>query len=391
MVSLRTVVSVRFRAARRTNGRTNDVVNESANDVANELANDHTHGLDDALVRNALDRSPDGLVVCDRDGTIVYANRALEEIADLRPGDLEGRPIEDLVPPRLRVDHSSFRHRYASSPRTRPMGRGLELALHRGDGREVPVEISLSPVDIGAKQYVVASVRDISERLSAEQRLNATREMLALSADRERIARDLHDTVLQRLFGLGLELQATAMNTDEPVSGRLETAVDEIDRIIKEIRTSVFTLGAAQREGSFGAELGTIIAQSARVLGFTPRLRTEGPIEHLVTPELRPDLVATLRESLANISRHAAATAVSVELSAVGDEITLRVTDNGVGIDSGSLTGGRIDGDRVESDAAGNGLRNMSSRAEDHGGSLEVGPSEQSATGTTLVWRVPIV
>lgn len=336
--------------------------------------------LDDELTRSALDQSPDGLLVCDREGRIVYANRALEEITGRDPGDLEGCLVEDLVPPRLRAEHSSFRERYASSPRTRPMGRGLELSLHREDGFEVPVEISLSPVAIGNAHYVVASVRDISERLSTEHRLNTTREMLALSAERERIARDLHDTVLQRLFGLGLEMQATAINADGPFGALLESAVDEIDRIIKEIRTSVFTLGAAQREGSLGAELGTIIAQSARVLGFTPRLRIEGPIEHLVTPDLRPDLVATLRESLANISRHAAASMVSVELLAVDDAITLRVRDNGVGFDPAMLV----------NEAAGSGLRNMSKRATDHGGVLTIGPNDEAPTGTTLVWQVPI-
>ena len=331
--------------------------------------------VDESVLRTALDQNPDGIVIADADGTILYVNAALRTMTGFDDEDLVGRTIETLVPTRVRDHHAELRHRYLTQPRTRPMGQGLDLTAVRADGGEVPVEISLSP--IGTNRYTVASIRDVSERLLADQRLQSTREALTLSAERERIARDLHDTVLQRLFGLGLELQAAAMSAGE-FAPRLEGAVDEIDRIIKEIRTSVFTLSAANREGSLGQEIGGILAQSARVLGFTPRLRIEGPIENMIGPDLRADLVAVLRETLANVARHSRATACSVELTLTGDELELAVLDNGRGIDS-------------DLPSAGNGLRNIGARAMKHGGRFSHHPVDSGdRPGTRLVWSVPV-
>jgi signal transduction histidine kinase len=262
------------------------------------------------------------------------------------------------------------------------MGRGLTLSAVRSDGSEVAVEISLSPVSSPMGAMTIASIRDITDRLADAERLRATREMLTLSSERERIARDLHDTVLQRLFGLGLELEALAIRksaqtgTEQTVT-KIETLVDEIDHIIKEIRTSVFTLGAARREGSLGQEIGDILAQSARVLGFSPRLRIEGALENMVSGALRVDLAASLREALGNVARHSKATVVSVELIVHNYTLTMRVIDNGVGLPQDAQS------------SPGNGLRNLSARATTHGGTCNLIPV---ASGGTLVeWIVPVV
>ena len=338
----------------------------------------HTDGetlVDESVLRSALDQNPDGIVIVDADGTIQYVNSALRTMTGFDDDDLVGHSIETLVPTRVRDRHAELRNRYLAQPRTRPMGQGLDLTAVRADGSEVPVEISLS--SIGTSRYTVASIRDVSERLLADQRLRATREALTLSGERERIARDLHDTVLQRLFGLGLELQAAAMSAGD-FAPRLEGAVDEIDRIIKEIRTSVFTLGAANREGSLGQEIGGILAQSARVLGFTPRLRIEGPIENMIGDAVRADLVAVLRETLANVARHSQATACSVELTLIGSELELAVVDNGRGIPS-------------DVHSVGNGLRNIGARATERGGRFTYDPVETGdRPGTRLVWSVPV-
>lgn len=338
--------------------------------------------VDESILRSALDQNPDGIVIVDASGTILYVNAALVTMTGFTDDDLIGGSIEVLVPARVRGGHAALRARYLTQPRTRPMGQGLGLTAMRADGSEVPVEISLSP--IGTGPYVVASVRDVTERLVADQRLQSTREALTLSGERERIARDLHDTVLQRLFGLGLELQAVAMTAGE-IAPRLESAVDEIDRIIKEIRTSVFTLGAANREGSLGQEIGDILAQSARVLGFTPRLRIEGPIENMIGPALRADVVAVLRETLANVARHSHSTACSVELILATDQLELVVTDNGRGIPT-------------DVDVAGNGLRNIAARAEKYDGSFSYTRAKadnphdpDGRPGTRLVWSARVI
>jgi PAS domain S-box-containing protein len=331
--------------------------------------------LDDRVLRTVVQASPDGLVIADADGRIVYANAAMCEITGFDRADLVGRSVDDLVPPDLRGSHHDHRNQFSRAPRTRPMGRGLPLKAVRKDGTEFSVEISLSPVDSPDGVLTIASVRDITDRLEQGERLRAAAEMLALSSERERIARDLHDTVLQRLFGLGLELQALGMRSDAAASTRIDSAVDEIDLIIREIRTTVFTLGSAQRAGSLGAELGDVIAQATRVLGFTPRLRIDGPVESMVSPEVRSEMVASLREALGNIARHAGATETVVELT-VDDAVELSVSDNGVGFPPGFEA------------SAGNGLKNMLSRAELLGGTCEVGNA--ASGGATMCWRVPL-
>ena len=117
---------------------------------------------------------------------------------------------------------------------------------------------------------MIAAVRDITDRLESQRRLTAAHEQLALVGERERIGRDLHDVVLQHLYGMGLSAQAIATSADPATAGKLEAVVDEVDRIISEVRTIVFTLGPGGRRGALGQELTDVVAQASRVLGFTP-------------------------------------------------------------------------------------------------------------------------
>ncbi len=332
--------------------------------------------LDDAVLRQALEEGPDGLLIADSAGTIRFVNSALCRMTGYAPNDLLGQPIEVLVPDRIRRHHKDLRNGYIAEPRPRPMGRGLALTATRSDGSEFAVEISLSPVSDTRERFTIASIRDISERLEEAEQLRNTQEMLTLSSERERIARDLHDTVLQRLFGLGLEIQALAMKDSGTATPRLEHAVDEIDLIIKEIRTSVFTLGAARREGSLGQELGDIIAQAARVLGYSPRLSIEGPLENMISARIRPDLTASLREALANVARHSRATTVAVDLVVHDYSLVMKVTDNGRGLPLDAMS------------KAGNGLQNMQARAQDHGGSCVL--RSETNGGTTVEWTISL-
>jgi two-component system, NarL family, sensor histidine kinase DevS len=322
-----------------------------------------------------IDELPDGLVVCQPDGTIGVVNERLITMTGYTGEELVGMNIDALVPTRSRDRHAALRGNFISANLARSMGPGMQLSLQRKDGNEVPVEISLSPLSAGHSAGVVAIVRDVTERLRAEGALRATSDLLTLAGERERIARDLHDTVLQRLFGLGLELQATAMRAQSEVSDRIEHAVDEIDLIIREIRTAVFTLGSAGREGSLGQELNTVTAQAKRVLGYSPRIRMDGPVESATTPEISTELLASLREALTNVARHAHATEAEIELVAT-DELVLRVLDNGRGVPSEFDTN------------SGNGLRNMAERAKLLGGGCTLSPRPER--GTELRWWVPL-
>jgi PAS domain S-box-containing protein len=330
-----------------------------------------------------LDELPDGLLVCAPDGTILVANAPLLAMSGYAGVGLIGANVEQLVPLASRFRHAALRRGFLDANRARPMGPGEHLTLCRRDGTELPVEISLSPLDVAGprdgpnsgQRGVVAIVRDVSERLHAEAAIRNSAELLALADERERIARDLHDTVLQRLFGLGLELQAGAIRATPDVAKRIEHAVDEIDLIIREIRTAVFTFGSAGRQGSLGQELAVAVSQAKRVLGFAPRLRVDGPLESAITPTIRIELMASLREALTNIARHAGATEAEIELHA-NDMVRMRVLDNGRGISDDLDT------------SSGNGLRNLVERARLLGGGCSI--QRRPDRGTLLEWWVPL-
>ena len=258
------------------------------------------------------------------------------------------------------------------------MGAGLDLALERADGTMIPVEISLSPLTHGG-QFVIAAVRDITDRLEGQRRLTAANEQLALVGERERIGRDLHDVVLQHLYGMGLSAQALATSAEPSTAEKLEAVVDEVDQIISEVRTIVFTLGPGGRRGALGQELTDVVAQASRVLGFTPALRIEGPVETLLSDEVRTEMVASMREALGNVARHARATHASVVIGIVDEQVVMTVTDNGVGPP-----------DDEAAKLGGHGLNNLMSRAAAFGGSCTLtrrDPSEGS--GAVLRWSAP--
>jgi signal transduction histidine kinase len=201
------------------------------------------------------------------------------------------------------------------------------------------------------------------------------RSRMALLEDRDRIARDMHDHVIQRLFATGLSLQSASPLAVHPiVRERVLEAVDDLDTAIKDIRHAIFELHRTDR-GSSGmsdavAELHGVAVDFADALGFTPELTVEGRLDSL-HGDLRGDVVAVLREGIANAARHAKASSVRARVT-VASHVTVGVQDDGVGIPE---------------DAPRSGLANLGDRAAQWGGTLEVtsGPDE----GTTLVWRVP--
>jgi signal transduction histidine kinase len=201
---------------------------------------------------------------------------------------------------------------------------------------------------------------------------------LVLVEDRERIARDLHDTVIQRLFATGMSLQSTVrlVGSDRNAAvGRIEQAVDDLDVTIKEIRTAIFDLerARASSDGLRHRVLALASELASGALGFQPRVLFDGPVDSGVDDEVADELLATLREALSNVARHAHASHVEVQVT-VGDDVRLRVADDGVGPPGVDAAPGR-------------GLRNMGARAERLGGTMELLPGQPN--GTTLIWQVP--
>lgn len=209
-------------------------------------------------------------------------------------------------------------------------------------------------------------------------RLHARVTELATMEDRERIARDLHDTVIQRLFATGMSLQGTApLVTRDPdaATTRIETAVDDLDETVKQIRSAIFALETTRRSTTgLRDRVLALCRESAGALGFDPHVFLDGPIDAATSEEIGGDLLATLREALSNVARHAKATRVDVSIVVDDDHLTVEVTDDGIG--SSPEPGG-----------SGHGLVNMASRASRHDGTFEHRPGP--SVGTTIVWRIP--
>ncbi|HEX5615338.1 MAG TPA: PAS domain S-box protein [Acidimicrobiia bacterium] len=334
----------------------------------------HLNALTDAALRQALEAAPDGVLIVDHGGTILYANPTLVDLFGYADDELVGRPVEMLVPEGARPAHTNNRRDYVDHPRTRPMGSGLDLRGRRKDGLEVPVEISLSPVPDSAPPLVVAIVRDVQERREVAEALTRAQEALALVEDRERIARDLHDTVIQRLFAVGLSLQGALLRTtDSDLVDRLERAIDEIDTTIRDIRTAIFALHSRRTAGSGPRDaVLAIVHEASRALGFEPHVHFDGLVDSSMPDAIRAQLLPTLRESLTNVAKHARATRVDVEV-VVDREVELRVLDNGVGV--------------PEETTAHSGLGNIADRASLLGGSCTV--RRRPEGGTVVEWRVP--
>jgi PAS domain S-box-containing protein len=327
----------------------------------------------DELVWALVEAAPDGIVMVDEAGRIVLLNRQVEDLFGYDRSQLLGRSVEELVPESLRDAHKAHRTGFRAEPQTRAMGSGLTLHGRRRDGREFPVEISLSPLETDDGLLVVAVVRDISDRVEAEARLQRAAQEMRLLEDRERIARDLHDIVIQRLFAAGMSLQGAVSLIEEPdVVERIDHVIDELDETIRELRTAIYGLQShAVRAGGLREGIMRVIAEERDVLGIEPRVSLDGLVD-VVTDDVAEHLLAVLREALSNVARHAEASSVDVSIQA-DDSVSLRVVDNGVGVSGGS--------------SSGRGLRNMSDRALELGGRYEV--RARPGGGTVVEWTVP--
>ncbi|HVM06557.1 MAG TPA: GAF domain-containing protein [Acidimicrobiales bacterium] len=211
-------------------------------------------------------------------------------------------------------------------------------------------------------------------------RLHARVQELALLEDRERIARDLHDTVIQRLFATGLSLQGAARLAQRPeVAARIGQAVEDLDLTVKHIRSAIFGLESSRPSaGGLRARVLSVAGEAAGPLGFEARVLFDGPLDTAVPAAVAADLQTVLREALTNVARHAKARRVDVTVKAeLGGDIVLRVEDDGIGRTDAALP----------EPGGGLGLRNIARRAERYGGRLEMSGSANG--GFVLEWRVP--
>ena len=319
------------------------------------------------------DAVPDGLAMVDADGRIVATNLALERLFGYTSEELVGEPIELLVPPDLAERHIEARRVYGAQPTSRPMSSGLDLTGIRKDQVRLPLHISLAPLKVRGGQLILATVRDMSERVRVEDELADANHRRAIAEDHDRIARELHDTVIQELFAVGLGLQGIQTRAESPeVGSRIAKAVDDIDETISAIRFTIYELSQPARPTeSPRARLLSLIKTLSERLGFEPKVHLTGPIDTAITPTVAEQLEPAIREAVTNIARHAGATFAAVHLT-VDDHITLEVLDNGSGIGQPTRRSG---------------LTNLAERAAYLGGMFEARGRDEG--GTVVRWRVP--
>lgn len=239
---------------------------------------------------------------------------------------------------------------------------GVLVVAHRPDsGRAADADVTLLASFAGQAALAMERARGQEER-----------ELLVVLEDRERIARDLHDVVIQRLFATGLQLQSGAMHARPDVAKRINTAVDDLDATIRDIRRTIFELRTPM-SAALRTEIREAVDVAAGSLGFRPQVELDGPIDSAVPEPVRPDLTAVLREALSNAVRHAEASRVAVAVRVDAGRVTVTVTDDGVGCDPAAARGGLV---------------NLRERAERHGGEFEVRRVEPH--GTRLCWSVPL-
>ena len=332
-------------------------------------------------VLNTLDASDDAMLMFDAD-TLRYAfvnAGAVRLLGYSEPELLTMTPLH-LDPLATEAQYREFINSLLVADGTVASVR--QVTMLRKDGTEVPVEKTyrVAPVGRDGHRWVIALARDITSRLVAEaalqrsqQALHDAEQVVAIADDRERIARDLHDTVIQRLFGEGLKLLGTMNVVDDAAKIRIQSTIDGLDQTIKELRLAVFSLqgGDPQPTGLRGRLL-TTLTEATIGLGFEPRLQFDGPIE-TIDNNIAEHLIPVLREALSNISRHAQASNVRVSV-VVDEDITLTVSDDGIGVPSEVI--------------GGHGLANMAERARCLNGDATI--AGRTEGGALLTWRVPL-
>lgn len=326
-------------------------------------------------VHELLDATRDGVFIFELDTLrFSYVNQGAVEQVGYSREELLGMTPLHIAP---RFTEADLRERLAPLAAGRVSSTMFTTVHRRRDGVDLPVEVIVqasAPGEGDERRSFVALVRDISDRMEAEERLYEAAQEMRLLEDRERIGRDLHDSVVQRLFAAGMTLQSVSSIAGErdDISRRVNDVIDELDTTIREIRTTIYKLGPqTERRAGLRSEILHVVEDERAALGTEPRIRFEGVLD-VVADDVGEHLLATLREALSNVARHAAAGTVEVSVEA-GERLVLRVTDDGIGIPDAPETG--------------NGLRNMAARAEQLGGTFRIAAGESG--GSVLEWSVP--
>jgi signal transduction histidine kinase len=262
-------------------------------------------------------------------------------------------------------------------PGTPPLGPGLLVPLSAGDEAVGTLVVARIPERL---PFTALDVRLVSgfaghAALALElARAQADRTLLAVYEDRDRIARDLHDIVMQRLYAAGLRLQSLRPYLPAQAAAKGEALVTDLDEAIRDLRTAIFCLHEPRGDTGVRSRVLQVVTSGASSLGFDPQIRFDGPLDTVVPEPVSTHLLAIIREALSNTARHAKATSVSVDVSTRHDTVRVEVGDDGVGFD---------EPERIS------GLGNIRSRAAEVGGGVDI--ISAPGAGTRIVWWAPLL
>jgi PAS domain S-box-containing protein len=309
----------------------------------------------------------------------VLANAAVTRVFGYEPDEIIGRNVDELLPEDMRARHQQHRAAYEQAPRSREMGIGLELLARHKDGHSCRVEISLSPLDTPDGRLVMASVRDVTERHRLAVERDRLRAEMELRHDRDRIAMDLHDGIIQSLYAVGLGLEvAVDQLEDGPADARdqVDRSIEQLSRVVQDIRHYIYELRPTQFNGDLAGSLQALAREFGVASGLDVDLQLPAALPADIGQETALAALHIAQEALTNAGKHAEASRVSLRLALCGDRVELEMTDDGRGFDLREFSEEH------------RGLRNMRLRSELVGGEFRV--ASRSGTGTTISVSMPV-
>jgi two-component system, LuxR family, sensor kinase FixL len=376
--------------------------------MENPTSNDRPRASFEAF----LEAVPDAVVAVDRSGAIIAVNVQAERLFGYPRGEIVGRKMEILVPERFRAGHVHHRDGFMAAPRGRPMGTGMDLAGRHKSGAEIPVEISLNPVELPEGPAVLAAIRDVTERRQAQEALKVAqakleltvaertsellaanrslrqeigergrleREILGVSErEQQRIGQDLHDNLGQTLTAVTYMLQLMHKRLDAGEKADPKDAAEALQMVsgaIDQVR------GLAR--GLYPVELktnGLVPALQELAAASESKWKVACEVRHdeadpVTDPAAAIQLYRIAQEAVANAVKHGKPRKVTVGLASSNGNVTLSVEDDGKGLPENVPPG------------KGMGLHIMRYRAELIGASFEMKRRAGGGTSVACVWR----